>query len=59
MLALLWVEWLSVYSCVGSDHGLHLRVLMAQAKLERASSRQQDSGGGGCLLSHLPLLEAG
>lgn len=58
MLALQWEEWLSVYSCVGSDHGLHLRVLMAEAKQARAPSRQQDSGGGGCLLSHL-LLEAG
>lgn len=58
MLALLWDEWLSVYSCVGSDHGLHLRVLMAEAKQEWVSSQQQDSGGGGCLLSHL-LLEAG
>lgn len=41
MLALLWEEWLSVYSCVGSDHGLHLRVLKAEAKQEWASSRRQ------------------
>lgn len=50
MLALLWQTCLQL----GSDHGLHLQVLMAEA---RASGCQQDSGGGGCLHNHL-LREA-